>query len=418
MSEIPAYGNDDPVRRARGTFLAMAATYGLGVFNDSFFRTAVILLAIDKWEKGMEGWVLVTFNLPYILFAAGAGWMADRFSKRHVVILSKAMELIAMTFGAVGLVTMYWPLIFAMVFVMGLQSCIFNPALNGSIPELYPDYFVNRANGRLKVVTTALILAGIGISGPIKEYLGKDAVAGGIIGISLLGLAVAFLVPRRPAANTRALFPWRGPLHTIKELMRIRRDRLLTTVATVNIFIWFTGAMLILIVPLFAETVMGWSESTATFLVAAEAVGVAIGGVIGGRLSHGSDCCRLFAPTMTALAVLLFVFAFVPACPSTIALPAAYAILASMGICGGICMVPSGAFVQMRPAPERKGTVIASVSFALFAAMICAGIIEWALLKVIAVQYCFPALAVLAAAVVIWVTIRIQSLAREEGFDD
>lgn len=418
MSEVPAFKTDDPIRRARGKFLAMASTYGLGVFNDSFFRTAVILLAIDKWEKGMEGWVLVTFNLPYILFAAGAGWMADRFPKRHVVILSKAMELVAMTFGAAGLVTMHWPLIFAMVFVMGLQSCLFNPALNGSIPELYPDYFVNRANGRLKVVTTALILAGIGISGPVKEHLGKDAVAAGIIAISLLGLAVAFLVPRRPAANATAAFPWMGPLETIKELTRIRRDRLLTTVATVNVFIWFTGAMLILIVPLFAETVMGWSESTGTFLVAAEAVGVAIGGIIGGRLSHGSDCCRLFAPTMTALAALLCVFAFIPDCSSTIALPAAYVLLASMGICGGICMVPSGAFVQMRPAPERKGTVIASVSFAIFAAMICAGVIEWALLKVIAVRHCFPVLAVLAAVLVAWVTMRIQSLAREERLDD
>jgi len=407
VNGIPDNKATDPVRRARGQFIAMAATYGLGVFNDSFFRTAVILMTLDRWGKGMEGWVMVVFNLPYILFAAGAGWMADRFSKRHVVITSKILELAAMSLGAVGIVTEFWPLVFSMLFMMGLQSCIFNPAINGSIPELYPDYFVNRANGRLKVVTTALILSGIAICGPVKEYLGLHFVAAGIMIISVIGLAVGFMVPGRPAADAKAIFPWAGPIETARELMRIRRDRLLATVASVNVFIWFCGAMLILLIQVFAEKVMGWSQSTGTLLVAAEAAGVAVGGVIGGRLSHGKDCCRLFPPVLTGMAATLAAFSFVPDLPANIALPAAYTILGAMGICGGICMVPSGAFVQMRPEPERKGTVIASVAFAIFAAMILAGVIESGLVMIVPIRYCFTILAAAAVVMTAWVNLRI-----------
>lgn len=409
----------DPVLQARGHFIAMAATYGLGVFNDSFFRTAVILLAIAKWDEGMEGWVMVTFNLPYVLFAAWAGWLADRISKRHVVISSKIMELAAMILGGIGLLFMCWPLMFAMVFLMGLQSCIFNPALNGSIPELYPDYFVNRANARLKVVTTALILAGIGITGPVKSLdLGMVYIAVTIMVISVTGLITSFLVPLRPAANKNAGFPWGGPIETIGELVRTAKDRLLATVIVVNVFIWFAGAMLILIIPVFAQKFMGCSESNATLLIAAEAGGVAIGGVIGGRLSHGKDCLRLFYPALLGFAICIAIFPCVIMLPSTVKIITAYIILIYAGVCGGICVVPSGSFVQMRPAPQCKGTVIASVSFAIFTAMILAGIIEWTIIQFLSSAHIFVILSICAFILALWLKHRVRTLALEGELDD
>ena len=119
------------IRRARGKFIAMAVTYSLGVFNDQFFKQAAFLMAIAAGRKEIQGYATIIFSLPYIVFAAYAGWMADRFSKRHVVIGAKVLELAAMICGAIGILSGNWTLILLMVGLMGLQSAIFAPALNG-----------------------------------------------------------------------------------------------------------------------------------------------------------------------------------------------------------------------------------------------------------------------------------------------
>jgi MFS family permease len=90
----------DEIRRARGKFAAMAATYFLGAFNDNFYKQAMMLIAIASGKPEFQGYAAVVFTLPFVIFAAPAGWMADRFSKRKVVIWSKVLELAAMIFGA------------------------------------------------------------------------------------------------------------------------------------------------------------------------------------------------------------------------------------------------------------------------------------------------------------------------------
>lgn len=204
------------LRRARGKFIAMATTYSLGVFNDNFFKQAAALLAIAAGRREFQGYAAVLFTLPYILFAAPAGYFADRFPKRNVVIASKLLELAAMIAGAVGICIVNWPLILLMVFLMGLQATIFSPALNGSIPELYPPSYVLKANSLMKVTTTIAILVGIilacvalGQKQPLWRGVpaGQLIVAGGVLAAALLGVLVSLGVPRRPAAAKDTKFP-------------------------------------------------------------------------------------------------------------------------------------------------------------------------------------------------------------------
>lgn len=109
------------IRAARGKFAAMAATYCLGVFNDSFFRQSAMLIAVAAGLKDIQGCVMAIFTLPYLLFAAPAGWLADRFSKRHVLICAKVLELIAMLGGAVAICVGNWPFILAIVLPWGFS---------------------------------------------------------------------------------------------------------------------------------------------------------------------------------------------------------------------------------------------------------------------------------------------------------
>ena len=139
------------------------------------FRQATLLLAVSAGKVEFQQYAIMLFGLPYLLFAAPAGWLADRFSKRRIVIGAKALEVAAMICGAIGVCTNTWGLMFAMVGLMGLQSAIFSPSLSGSIPELYPPSYVTAANAKLRVATTGAILLGIGLAGIVLDVHGNRA---------------------------------------------------------------------------------------------------------------------------------------------------------------------------------------------------------------------------------------------------
>lgn len=376
--------NDDPlkqqIRQGHGKFAAMVGTYALGVFNDQFYKQAAMLLAVAVGLKHLQGHVLFVFTLPYLVFAAYAGWLADRFPKNRVVIGAKVMELAAMICGGVGIVTQTWSLILVMACVMGWQSCIFSPALNGSIPELYPPSYVTTANGILKVFVTASILSGVAASGPVLEIFGtktqvqKDMgrlVAGiGVIAISMLGVLVSFFVPRRPAADPQARFPWTGPRDTVRQLWQIQKDRLLWTTICANVFVWFVGSVQILLINVMGLEQFGYRKTLTSALLASEVLGLAVGGLLAARLAKGERWYRVLVPAALLMSLFLSGVALTPLLPPSVRPAALVVLLGGAGITGGVFMIPCEAFIQVRPAAGRKGTVIASANFMVFAGIL------------------------------------------------
>jgi len=364
------------IRRARGKFIAMAATYSLGVFDDNFFKQAAMLMALDVGRKELQGYATVIFALPYLIFAAYAGWMADRFSKRRVVIGAKFLELAAMICGAIGICTTSWPLILLMVGLMGLQSCLFSPSLNGSIPELYPASYVTTANAYLKVAVTAAILAGFAMAGFALDLdgttlggvpRGQVAVAGAVLLVAGLGVAGSFGVPQRAAADPKARFPWAGPFCTLGELNTIRKDRLLATVIGANSFIWFAGALEIPLINLLGKAQLGVSKSITSGLVVSQLVGLAAGGLLSSRLARGERWHRALPPTGLIMGGLMIAMATLTSLPAPARLGTAFVLLFGIGMGGGIFMIPCEAFIQVRPAAREKGKVIAAAKRAVSA---------------------------------------------------
>ena len=371
----------EQVRRARGRFAAMAGTYALGVFNDSLFRESAMLLAvfqIGAEQNYLQNWVMALFTLPYVLFAWSSGWLADRFAKRHVVIGAKWLEVAAMVAGAAGIITLNWGLILTMVFLMAWQSCIFSPALNGSIPELYPETYVIKANAALKVVTTAAILGGISVTGPILGVggegwggvpMGRLLVGVGVLAVAALGVVASYGVPKRPAADPWAPFPWDGPLTTFRCLRGVWNDRMLRVITVADVFIWFVGTLLVQVIHLLAKQ-LGHGKVMASLMLATWVVGVAVGGVLGSRIAVGPRWYRALAPASIGMGVLFVLVALVPLAPAPAEVPLLLPLLGLIAMLGGMIMVPCEGFIQTRAAPERKGAVIASVNFCVFGGML------------------------------------------------
>jgi acyl-[acyl-carrier-protein]-phospholipid O-acyltransferase/long-chain-fatty-acid--[acyl-carrier-protein] ligase len=103
------------IRHARGKFAAMAITYFIGNFNDNFYKEAALLIAVSLNKPRIQSYITIIFTLPFLVFAAAAGWCADHFEKRTVIIAAKLLELTAMIFGALGMLYTNWTLILIMV---------------------------------------------------------------------------------------------------------------------------------------------------------------------------------------------------------------------------------------------------------------------------------------------------------------
>ncbi|WP_300778355.1 MFS transporter, partial [uncultured Bilophila sp.] len=187
----------------------LGASYVMGTFNDNFFKQAALLLAVGVGNAAFQARATFVFALPFVLFSAWSGWLADRFPKKRLVIAAKALELAAMLAGAWGMVMLDWTWLLAMIFCMGLSSTLFSPALNGSIPELFPVGAVPRVNALFKLGTTASILCGVCLAGlsldqtwlDTVQPFGRWLVAAVAVLVAAAGLVAALFIEARPGAG-------------------------------------------------------------------------------------------------------------------------------------------------------------------------------------------------------------------------
>jgi acyl-[acyl-carrier-protein]-phospholipid O-acyltransferase/long-chain-fatty-acid--[acyl-carrier-protein] ligase len=371
----------EQIRQGRSKFVAMAATYFLGAFNDNFFKQAALLLAVSTAMTQLQGTATTLFALPFILFSAGAGWLADRYSKKHVVIGVKFLELLAMLIGAWGVITLHWNGILAMVFIMALQSTLFGPAINGSIPELYPSSYVTKANAVLKLVTTLAILMGIALAGIALDrgipedyfYDGRLVVGAGVVLVSLIGVIASFGVVKRPAQGTQTPFPWLGPWHSACDLWRLRQDRPLFLAIMGDTFFYFMASLVVLVINTLGVQQLGYSSTLTSLLIVALMIGICGGSFLAARLTRVDRWTHVVVPSALGLGGGLLVSGLSPFLPGALQLPVLFVALTVSGCCGGVFIIPQSSFIQVRPADHERGRVISVSNFGAFSGILFSG---------------------------------------------
>ncbi|MDD2714494.1 MAG: MFS transporter [Candidatus Wallbacteria bacterium] len=401
------------IQAGRRKFAAMASTYFLGVFNDNFFKQAALLMAISAGLIDFQGYATVIFTLPFLIFASYAGWLSDRFSKRSVMIGSKVLELIAMLAGAAGICTGSWVLIFTMLGIMGIQAAVFSPALNGSIPELYPAWYVIKANAIVKMISTTAIFGGIAMAGLVLSRRGAEVssipwgqflVALSVVSVSILGLIVSFGAPSRPAAAPEKKFPRSGPLETFRTIQEIQKDPLLNIAVMSNMFLWFCGSMMTMIVNPLGLKQYCAGEAVTSFMNVVFLTGIAAGGFISSRLAVGERWYRVLSPAALIMSVMMGLMVLVPHLPvgHDLQVMAIFINLAGIGLCGGVFLIPLESFVQVRPAADRKGSVISAANFSVFSGILVSGLVANFLNAWLLPTQSFAVMSIMSLSVSIW----------------
>jgi MFS family permease len=400
--------------RGQGTglkFAAMVAAYLAGNLNDNFFKQSASVLAVISGKAYLQGYAAIVFGIPFILFAALAGFCADRFSKRSIVIGCKVLELVAMFFAAFAIYSLNWSLMILALFILGLQATLFGPAINGSIPELYPPQYVPSANAIIKATTTGAILAGIASAGFVLNIkgevslvpLGRVIVACLMIIVAVAGLSAAFAVPRFPAADPAARFPWSGPVESVKMLYHLRKDSQLTIAIVCFAFFWFVGSLQVLIINQLGLAQLGLSTALTSTLSVIELSGIAAGSFLSVILSKGHKWFCLLIPAAVAMTVCMFLVTSVHSLPHVLLKPVLIFTLAVLGTAGGLFFIPLASFIQVRPAPEVKGRVIAAANFAGDCGILISGTVLYLLNRLtVKPSDCFGLMGIMAAILAIW----------------
>ena len=186
MIEVSDTNTDKPNLPTLGrdrSFYGMTVTQFLGAFNDNLFKQLVLLYCLDvKARSGADyqSWAQAIFAIPFVLFSGMAGWLADRNSKRTIVVLAKVAEIVIMAMGM--FVFLYGSdvpketlmMLFVVLACMSLQSAFFGPPKYGILPELFRDSDLSAANGIFQMTTFVAIIMGGAIGGIGKEYLGDQ----------------------------------------------------------------------------------------------------------------------------------------------------------------------------------------------------------------------------------------------------
>lgn len=367
------------------SFIGLLLTQLLTATNDNVFRWLVIGIGKDYYPDNVSG-VLTAgsacFLLPYLLLAAPAGYLADRFSKRTVIVACKVAEVVIMTLG-IGAILLGVPiLLFVVVALMGAQSALFSPSKLGSIPEMLKPQKISAANGVIGLTTVISTVVGTVVGLVLSDVTGDKGQAGWwisalvLIGIAVVGWLFSLLIVKLPPADPTRRVPWDAPQQTFRDLRVLASDRPLLRVALGLAFFWSLGLLANLNIDQFAMEGGALRESDKAPLMVGLVFGIGFGSVLAGIWSAGRvelGIVPLGAAGIALSSLLLFTVQGTIISPTesvTIGFVLACLFLTGLGFSAGLFDVPLSSYMQHRSRPEQRGAILAASNFLTFSGML------------------------------------------------
>lgn len=342
---------------------ALNSTQFLGAMNDNILKLLIVFFLIHTQGTDKAGVITasagVAFVLPFLIFSAPAGCLADRFSKARVSQAVKLLEVLVTALAIAAFATQNPWLLYLVLFLMATHSALFAPAKYGLIPELAPREELSRANGLIESFTFLAIIFGTTLASALTQAAdGRFWLAACFcLLVALIGLFSALQLPKVPAAAPqRAIHLF--PAEIFRTIRQVKDDRWLMLAITG--FAWFmlVGAFTQLNLIGYGIQHLGLSEVHSNYLFLASALGIAAGSLLAARLS-GRDVefgiVPLGAIGLTVAPILLH------NAPTNLA--AVLAIIVLFGISAGLFSLPLQTFIQLRAKPSIRGEVLAASSF-------------------------------------------------------
>jgi MFS family permease len=293
-------------------FLPLFVTQFLGAFNDNLYKSAMVILVTyavyndETKEATFNAIAGGLFILPFFLFSALAGQLADSTDKARIIRIVKTAEIVIMIGGAIGLLLHNIPLLLAGLFAMGVHSSFFGPIKYAILPQHLKSDEVLGGTGLVEAGTYGAILLGT-IAGGLLGREHYDIAAAGVLAVAVLGWIVGRMVPAAPPETDAP--PLKMDWHIIRASITLVNatlhiPRLFLAIVAISFF-WSMGAILAAQFPPLVKNVLHANEEVATAFLAIFSIGVAVGSILINRLLAGRVLAK-YAPA-AAIAMGLFV---------------------------------------------------------------------------------------------------------------
>lgn len=361
-------------------FLPFFCVQFLGAFNDNIFKNTLLLLfayqvighsSINR--DILNNMAAGLFILPFFLFSALAGQLADKYEKALLIRLLKMTELLIMVGATIAFYYQsLWGLLLVL-FCMGAQSAFFGPVKYSIIPQYLDENELVSGNAFVEMGTFLAILLGTAGAGIMMQWLNPSASISLVVClVALLGFSVSFLIPRAVAVAPAMRVDLNPVSETVKIIKYAYSNRTVFLAILGISWFWFLGASYLTQLPNYTIEVLYARESVVTLLLCIFSVGIGVGSLLCDRLSGHKIEIGIVPFGSLGLTVfgLDLYFASEFSIPDQLRslgqfwqLKGAFRILLDMamiGVFGGFFIVPLYAMVQQRTEEAHRARVIAA----------------------------------------------------------
>ena len=357
-------------------------TQALGAFNDNAFRNALVMLVVFQMSLGNDTAALYTnlapalFILPFFLFSATAGQIAEKYEKSRIIRYVKLFEIFAMVVAAIGFHTHHVILLLVVLFLMGMHSTMFGPIKYSILPQALKPTELVGGNGLVEMGTQMAMLIGMIVGNALMLIagFGPTAASAATIGVAVAGYLASRWIPLAPAAAPDLKVNFNTFTETGRVLRIARADKAVFNAILGISWFWFFGTVMIAQLPVYTRVNLGGDGSVNTLVLTLFSLGTGIGSLLceklsGKRVEVGLVPMGAFG--LTAFGIDLYFsrpgkspiagldwHGFLQTAGSWhVALD-----LTMIGVFAGFFVVPLFAFVQSRTPRDRLSRVIAGTN--------------------------------------------------------
>ncbi|MBN9694993.1 MAG: MFS transporter [Zoogloea sp.] len=408
-------------RRFRPFFL----TQFLGAFNDNLFKNALVVLLTFQaasWTTLapalLSNLAAGIFILPFFLFSASAGQLADKYDKARLTRLVKVLEMAIMGVALAGFLLHSLVVLFTALFLLGCHSTLFGPVKYALLPQHLHEHELVGGNALVEAGTFVAILIGTLVGGLLASLDNGDVwIAGGGLIVAAAGYLTSRGIPPAPAPAPDLRINPNPFTETWRNIGFARQNRTVFLAIMGISWFWLYGALFLAQFPAYAKGVLGGGEATVTLLLATFTVGIGLGSLLCEKLSGGHVEIGLvpFGSIGLTLFGLDLAFASPAALPAgaplaiggVLAQPGMLRILLALmmlGVFGGFFIVPLYAMLQSRSAPAQRARIIAANNIVNALFMVVGALAAGSLLSAgLSIPMLFGVAAVMNAAVAIYI---------------
>lgn len=355
------------------SFTYLNFTQFLGALNDNIYKLLIVYFFIQlegiEYSHQILATTGATFVIPFLLFSALSGTLADRFSKRDVIVLTKILELVIMGLAVCAFAFQSKWGSYAILFLLATQSAIFGPSKYGIVPEIVSTEKISKANGLMTSFTFLAIISGTFLASFLIQITGRNFIISAIFCtfIALVGLVTSFGIEPTPPSGSEKKFQFFFLREIYQTLKHAHQEVSLLPAMCGSAYFLFVGAFTQLNIIPFAVQSLGLSDIQGGYLFFLTSLGIGIGALIAGKVS--GRIVELGLVPFGALGISICAF-LLDGFSNHLWVVIPFVTL--LGVSGGIFEIPLDSYIQVASPKQSRGQMVAATNFMSFVGVLFA----------------------------------------------